>query len=204
MQKYLNLSDIELLTLMNSSNHAAFEVLYQRYWKYIKTIALKMTKNDDAVAKDLVQDTFLSLYEIKKEPGPGFFLKGYLSKIVRNKAINYLRGNKQADEYYNNFAAYEGESARAADAHLLMEEFVALIQHEIDQMPERMRTIFVLSRVVKLSRQEIANLLNIKEETVKNQLHKALARIRSVIKLLLILNLIQLLSQLSKLINFFS
>ncbi|RFM35014.1 RNA polymerase sigma factor [Chitinophaga silvisoli] len=202
MKKYLNLSDIELLTLMNSSNHAAFEVLYQRYWKYIKTIALKMTNNDDTVAKDLVQDTFLSLYEMKKVPDPGFFLKGYLYKIVRNKAINYIRENKRADEYYNSFAVSADESTPGADSELLTKELNALIQHEIDQLSEEIKKVFSLSREMELSRQEIATRLNKSEETVKNQIHKALVRIRSVIKLFLILYLILFLSQLIK--NFFS
>lgn len=202
MKKYINLSDIELLTLMNSSNHAAFEVLYQRYWKYIKTIALKMTNNDDTVAKDLVQDTFLSLYEMKKVPDPGFFLKGYLYKIVRNKAINYIRENKRADEYYNSFAVSADESTPGADSELLTKELNALIQHEIDQLSEEIKKVFSLSREMELSRQEIATRLNKSEETVKNQIHKALVRIRSVIKLFLILYLILFLSQLIK--NFFS
>ena len=52
------------------------------------------------------------------------------------------------------------------------------IASEVDKMPEKMRHIYLLSKEARLTNAEIASLLNLSNQTVKNQLHNALKRLR--------------------------
>lgn len=196
-----HLTDAELLNLINSSNDAAFKILYQRYWKPIRAFGLKMTRNNDVFIDDLVQETFISLYKIKKVPDAGFNLEGYLLRIIQRKVIDYLRKDKRKSECFDSLAAYANEPSGPADEDLIMKDFQELVRKGVDQMPERMKQVITMSGEQFLNKYEIAEALDISEETVKNQLYKGRKLLRSMLKLLLTYYFVLLLT---KVINFFS
>ncbi|WP_343670536.1 sigma-70 family RNA polymerase sigma factor [Chitinophaga sp.] len=204
MVAYTKLSDAELLNMINSSNDAAFKELYQRYWARIRAFALKMTRNNNIFVDDLVQETFISLYQIKKEPDAEFNLESYLFQIIRRKVINYLIRDKRKDECFNSLAAHVNELSEPTDADLILEELQELIQKGIDQMPDKMKQIFLMSRKRFLKRHQIAAELDISEETVKKQIYYGNKFLRSMLKLILTLYFVQFLLQLNKFFSFFS
>ena len=60
MQTYSAPSDVELLTLLKQGKHAAFEEIYNRYWKKLYTLAANKLE-DFSEAEDIVQQLFVSI-----------------------------------------------------------------------------------------------------------------------------------------------
>jgi RNA polymerase sigma-70 factor (ECF subfamily) len=196
-----HLTDAELLNMIDSSKDAAFKILYQRYWNSIRSFGLKMTRNNNVFIDDLVQDTFMALYKAKKEPDAISNLEGYLSRIIQRKVIDYLRKDERKNAYFNSLAAYASETTGWADENLIMKDFQELVRKGVDQMPEGVKQIMKMNNEQYMEKYEIAEALEISEETVKNQLYKGRKRLRSMLKLLLIYNIVMLLT---RIINIFS
>jgi len=201
MQVNTHLSDAELLNLINSSDNNAFTIVYQRYWERIRAFGLKMTRNNDVFIDDLVQDTFMSLYKIKKVPDAEFNLEAYLLRIIQRKVIDHLRKDKKQTKCFDSLAAYANEMTGPTDETLIMKEFQELVRKGVDQMPERMKQIIIMSVDQFKKNYEIATELDISKETVKNQRYKGRKLLRSMLKLLLTYYFVLLLT---KFINFFS
>ena len=128
-------------------------------------------------AEDLVQDVFFSLWEARHTLEVERSLKGYLYGMTRNRALKHLRRQRVRDKW-----AASGELRKAAPRVVLEQADDALQQKELEQsakeaineLPERRRQIFVLSRRHDLTYAEIAEALDISIKTVETQMSRAL------------------------------
>ncbi|WP_440134071.1 RNA polymerase sigma factor [Chitinophaga sancti] len=201
MRRYSQLKDLELYRIMlHNSDHAAFQELHNRYWEPVKTIAIRIAHNANHLyIDDMIQETFLALFTYAKDPDLVYNFRALLFAIAKNKMVDYLKKVEKRKSYIS-FADYETNSMadRSTDSDIIAKELDRIIEEIKAEMPAAMRKIFVLSREEKLDNDEIAYRLDISPETVKNQLHKALKRLR-IVKLVLIFCFLQLLRHLLKL-----
>lgn len=176
----------ELLSLIRSSDYAAFEELHRRYYKSLLTLAIKKIGDEDE-AYDLLQDMFIELWE-KRE---GFSIQNPLGNYLKNrlwfKLSGYFRSKGFKEKHFQNFSAFlktEQDRMPYLDALEIREmdhqyELVmSVINRTIEEMPDKMREVFLMSRSNKYSILEIAEVLNISPKTVKNQINIAMNRIR--------------------------
>src|SRR5690606_6245806 len=77
--------------------------------------------------------------------------------------------------------------ANDIEADMAIKDFYEKLNNGIEELPERCRLVFTLSRKEQLSTKEIANLLNIAPKTVENQLTIAIRRLRSTLGQLFLL-----------------
>jgi RNA polymerase sigma-70 factor (ECF subfamily) len=169
-------SDAELLDLLRDGDHAAFTVIYRRYFKLLYLHALKKT-GDEAQAEDVVQELFTILWQKRAEIN-STHLAAYLYTSIRNRIVDMYAKQQVADKYIRTLGDFADAYHENAD-HLVRErDLTAIIEKEIQAMPPRMREIFELSRKAHLSHQEIAEQLDISPNTVSVQLTKALHLLR--------------------------
>ncbi|RYF19450.1 MAG: sigma-70 family RNA polymerase sigma factor [Flavobacteriales bacterium] len=151
------IADGELLELTKQSSYPAFNELYQRYWKYLYTIAFRIP------------------------------LKNYLRTAMLYKLSNYFRTKGFQEKHFLNFQHFLEQSQNAdrsfdllttKESELEFEEMVELIYKTIDEMPDKMKEIFLMSRSEQYSIIEIAEKLGLSPQTIKNQISKAFSRIR--------------------------
>jgi RNA polymerase sigma-70 factor (ECF subfamily) len=137
---------------------------------------LRYVKDSD-IAREIVQDSFVNLWEKRDSIDLSKPVKSYLSTTVRNKCLNYLRDHKKfstdllALEHLTYETGYETD-------HLVESEIRDQIAVAIAELPEKCREIFVLSRVQHLKYQQIADQLRISVKTVETQMSKALQHMR--------------------------
>lgn len=171
-----------LISDLNNREVKAFEVLFFKYHGRLVLFALKFT-NDLPVAKDIVQDVFLSLWEksgeIKVSP------KAYLFQAVKNNALNYLRHLKidpgvQLEAEYKIAAAERMEYFTFNDPyHSLIElELEQKIENVINSLPKKCLIVYNLSRKEHLKNKEIAEKLGISLKAVEKHISKALSVLR--------------------------
>ena len=135
---------------------------------------------DSGIAEDLGQEVFFELWKKRERLQIKTAVKAYLRRSATNKALNYLRDNKIVFTEEER-APQQLSKQVSAQQHIEKEELEQLIQVAIDQLPDRCRVAFNLSRFEHKSYQEIADLMGISIKTVENQIGKALKILREVV-----------------------
>ncbi|WP_161964015.1 RNA polymerase sigma factor [Chitinophaga flava] len=175
------LPDTALLERMQAYNDkAAFDELYRRYWEQLY-IAAYARLQQDADAKDCLQEVFVSLWNKRRElqiQGP---LGPYLHVALKYRILNHLRSNHNYQKHLDLFAAVPPAVFSRADDRLVLAEIQQIIQQTINAMPEKMREIYILSRQEQLSVREMADQLGVSQQTVKNQVSTALKRLKDAL-----------------------
>ena len=139
---------------------------------------MRISGGDNYWAEEIVQRTFVRLWEIHDQVSPDKLLTSYLCTIAKNLLMNVYQ--RQTVEYI--YAEYVLESSEEysdnADGELdgkLLEEYIDRLAEEL---PPSRKKIFVLSKRKHFTNKEIAVELNISESTVATQLSLALKFMR--------------------------
>ena len=150
-----------------------FEVLYDEYWeKLFKQVIRILPDEDDAV--DVVQQTFVDLWAIRERIPQINSLKSFLFIMARNLAFRRLKERLKSEQYRGYYASQYDTSVFATEQQVDFKELNTILESHIEQLPEKMKEVFLLSRQSNLSYLEIAQRLNISDKTVKKQINNAL------------------------------
>lgn len=149
-----------------------FEMVFKRLYVPLGMYALRIVDDIDD-AEDIVQGTFIGIWEQLQRGTEIENLKSYLYMSVRNRAINFLK-SKQVS-----FNIEEINSSDVSDEDIETSERDARIWKAIDNLPDRCREIFLMSKRDGMSNEEISEELNLSIQTVKNQMSKALKSLRN-------------------------
>lgn len=145
-----------------------FRALYLPLGMYAMRIV-----GDADIAEDIVQDAFMKILLQMDEGKEITDFKSYMYCSVRNECISYLRGKKETESL---------DSVPEIDEEVVDTSLRdAKIWRAIDALPEKCREVFLMSKRDGLSNEEIADELNISIKTVRNQITKALARLREAL-----------------------
>ena len=175
---YSNYSDQELLLLLQQDSIKAFNVIYARYSQPLYLYILSKMDAGEA-SKDVLQDLFTSLWERRQHLNVHESLKSYLYQSARHKIIDIYRKNstyrKYLQQLIEHFDVQPTGIADLVDTKARTQDVFDTINH----LPEKMKEIFILSRVEHLSVEQIATRLGLSPQTVKNQITKALKILRT-------------------------
>lgn len=176
--------DITISHLRNS-NEKIFEGIVTSYWGRLYKFSLLYVLNREA-AKEIVQDTFLSLWNKRKELKDDTDILTYLLVVNRNRCYNYLRAQKletidihelSESQLYQRSNTYvlEGDSPSI----LIAKDLKQTIETSLNKLPPKTKEIFLMSRIQGLQNKEIAEQKNITIKTVEFHINKTLKQLRS-------------------------
>jgi RNA polymerase sigma-70 factor (family 1) len=177
MSVYSAYSDQELTALMQEGDRTAYTEVYNRYWALLFRHGRKMLQ-DENEALDVVQDVFTMLWTKARELEVNVSLSSFLYSAVRNQILNMIKHSKIRDRYLNSIELFLDKGAFVTDDQVRYKEFAETIEAEIAKLPPKMRQVFEMSRKLGLSYNQIAVELNISDETVRKQMHRALKQLR--------------------------
>jgi RNA polymerase sigma-70 factor (ECF subfamily) len=155
----------------------AFENLFRTEFKGLCFFAMKYVK-DYETAREIVQDSFIRLWEKRDIIDTSKSVKSYLTTSIHNKCLNYLRDNRKFDNNLLQFEQLSEVSDGKTSDFLVEKELRKSIETAIDELPEKCREVFLLSRNENLKYHEIAVQLEISVKTVETQMSKALQHLR--------------------------
>jgi RNA polymerase sigma-70 factor (ECF subfamily) len=171
--------DQEWLHLLETDSDQAIDQLFRAYYSYVCKAVFKIIP-DSRTAEDIAQEVFMEIWRKRSRFQITTSLKAYLRRAAVNRSLNYIRDNKivfaQSDK-----AADIRVQLPKAETQLEVAELQQLIDESIDQLPDRCRLVFVLSRFESMTYKEIAEQLDISVKTVENQIGKALALLRQAL-----------------------
>lgn len=163
-------SEALLMQQIIKGNSIAFENLFRMYYQQLINYAIYFVK-ELSVAENTVQDIFLKIWINKINLSSGLVLKTYLYKAVRNRSIDYLRHLNVRDKCREDVCCYSCE--KSPEEILLEQERVDILFKEIEKLPHKCKTIFVLRSYKNFSYAEIAKNQNISKKTVEYHFLKA-------------------------------
>lgn len=181
----------EIVALVRRSQKGdldAFRQLYERFIQKILNYLYRMTGSKDE-ADDLAQDTFVLAYrKIGDLKNPERF-QSWIFRIAQNNVYQLYRGKKvhvesidqEESQELSDFQKLTTPLKSPEDA-VLTEELEQLITDVIQELPEKYRTVFILSAIEKLSYQEISNIVERSLASVKSDIHRARVIVRDRIK----------------------
>lgn len=172
-----SISNSELITMIRTDEREGFAQLYEQYWETLLKYVIRILPDEDE-ACDVVQETFLTLWELRNTIPKLKSIKAYLLVIARNLAFKQLRAKLANTDMIDFYTAQYADAYNSIDQHLESKELGVALEAEIQQLPVKMREVFLLSRQQHLSYKEISERLNISDKTVKKQIHNALKLLR--------------------------
>lgn len=172
--------DALLFSRIQASDSKVFEFIYHKYFELLCRYAYGFML-DRSLSEDMVNDSFLELWEKRVQIKINSSLKAYLLITVRNKSLNLIRRRKmernyQLEQVY--LEAFDKEVSDQLEKFLQMEALESKLNKAIENLPPQCREIFRLNRFSQLSYQEIADQMNLSVFTVKTQISRALKSLR--------------------------
>lgn len=153
-------------------NDSLYREAYEKHYEGLLHFAATIVAEEE-VAKDMVQEAFLSLLEKDLHFISEEALRSYLYTSVKHAALDYLK-HQEVENHYVESVLNEGN---AAWEESLDEEIYRLLFKAIDTLPDRCREIFLL-HLDGHSNQQIADRLQLSVLTVKTQNKKAMHLLR--------------------------
>lgn len=187
-------SDQDIINRIANSDVEAYELLFHRFYVELCRFSLKYVHNEE-VSEEVVQETFISLWEKRKTLNVHTSLKSYLYTAVKNNALNYLNSQFARQDFQRDFFENADLPVNTTQDALVFDELQVIVQKAITYLPEKCRIIYLMSRNTGMSYQEIANELGISIKTVEAQMGIALRKLREylnvhwdVLSILILLN----------------
>lgn len=178
----------ELLKRIKDGNEKAFQLVFNSYFPGLLAFTKEYVQ-DEEVAKNLIQESFLKLWEVKNELQNDSNIKAFLYQILRNKALNFLKAQKVRQKYEERLKYKYNESVLNYEAlHQLdfnsvtFKELSEIIEKVIQSLPPQCKKVFQLSRYESMKNREIADELGISVKAVEGQMSKALKKLREQLK----------------------
>lgn len=166
-------TDERLYQQIVAGNDRAYYELFERYWESLYAIGVKILK-DRELAKDVVQEVFLSFWENRGQK-PIQNVGGYLHRAAKFGALKALRDDKS--QFHDGVEIAE-EIGSHGHGTLDSEEFEQQIAQAIEQLPDRCKEVFKLSREEHLTNKEIAEKLDLSQRTVETHISNGLRILR--------------------------
>jgi RNA polymerase sigma-70 factor (ECF subfamily) len=169
--------ELLLIEKLKSGDPDSFSDIFSAYYKDLVFFAYSFT-HELSSAEDIVQDTFVKLWDDHEKLNVTVSLKSILLKTIQNKCIDWHRHRKIVNNsgtyIIDNSPLYEYDT----DNYVLRSELEEMIEKAIAILPEKFKEAFEMNRFEGLKYQEIANKLNVSVRTIEVRISKALELLR--------------------------
>jgi RNA polymerase sigma-70 factor, ECF subfamily len=186
-------SDEQLMLACQRGREEALDELYQRYYRPMLAFIYRLVQ-DRQMAEDLVQETFLRVYNNRLKWQPKSKFTSWLYRIARNLCIDEKR------RYWNRLVSMDSQFTtrdednpssfldRVEDVQNDARETLALtvdeelIKQAINQLSEEQREVILLNKYQGLTYIEIADILGVTPESIKQRAYRAHLKLRDILE----------------------
>lgn len=172
----------DLIERSRNGDAAAFEQLVIAHQGLALRVAHVVVR-DHAEAEDVTQDAFVKAYGALTRFKPGAPFRPWLLKIVRNEALNRVRGSKRRERLMLRTGSdpVSVGAAPSPETEVVSDDERARLLSAIDQLPDKYRSVLVHRYLLELSERDTATVLGIAPGTVKSRVSRGLDRLRGLL-----------------------
>jgi RNA polymerase sigma-70 factor (family 1) len=158
-----------------------YQEIFFKYYEPLCRYAFTLVKEQHS-CEDIVQETFLRVWEKKQNLIGSQELTWYLYTAIRNNCLSFLEKRQktvlgEVSSHEITETPYERPAANTKET-----DFDTLLKNALANLPPKCREVFVLSRVSGLTYKQISDSLGISIKTVENQMGKALKILRAYVR----------------------
>jgi RNA polymerase sigma factor (sigma-70 family) len=170
-------SDKALMLAAKSGNAEQFGVLFDRYHQRLFDFFYRLG-SDAASSEDLVQEVFLRMLKYRNTFRVDSEFRAWMYGIARTVRIDRFKGQRVEPPLADSLK----DSSNGPFRHVEEQERAALLQRALLQLPDDKRELLILARFHELKYEQIGNLLDVEEGTVKVRVHRAMVELREIVK----------------------
>lgn len=177
-----------LLERLKLGDEIAFKVIFRKYYSKLYYFIREFVPFDD-ISENIVQDTFFTLWNKRKELKDNSNLNAYLFTVAKNNCLYKLRDKRYRQKLFvaNSLDQNELEMNVAVLNNLdssayTFEEIEHIIEKTLEELPPQCKKVFILSRFEDRKNKEIAEELNISVKVVEKHISKGLKRFKESLK----------------------
>lgn len=162
----------ELVRRIKNEDDSAFEEFYYLFYPEIYRFIFRNTF-DTILTEEIAQETFIKFWEARDNLSIERYPKAYLFKIAKNLFINSLTRKRKL------YSLHEEFISKTLEVDHINEDMLEYdLRKAVLKIPEKCRLIFILNRFHNFKYAEIAEILDISLQTVKNHMSKAIQIIK--------------------------
>ncbi|NND72763.1 MAG: sigma-70 family RNA polymerase sigma factor [Rhodothermales bacterium] len=165
------MDDSLLVKAFQEGDEFAFVSLYNRYREGVYSFCTKMLL-DRELAADVLQETFLRVYENRHRLVKSESIRSWIYTIARNQCLNHLRRNKRTVPLTDD-VKLRASMSNSPISQLEKSEQIALVNMFLMELKFEYREVIVLREYQNLSYNEIAAISRSTLSSVKSRLFKA-------------------------------
>jgi RNA polymerase sigma-70 factor (ECF subfamily) len=171
----MNENDTVTLTTilaLKNGDVEAFRLIYQHFAPRLYGNLLRLVKSEE-IARELLQDIFLKIWEKHELIDPEKSLRAYLFQIAENQAYDFYRKAARNKKLQVKLTMAAIDTYSHVEETLISKEYHSLIQKAIDALPPRRQQIFRLCKIDGKSYEEVSLQLGISTSTIGDHIVKA-------------------------------
>lgn len=186
-----NQTDVQYWVQLKEGSEFALSKLVKKYFNLLQNYAYKFNQDRDFI-KDCVQEVFIEIWQRRDRINVPDSVKAYLMGSVRSKVFREISRQKinSSDaeiDLENNHLLLEN----SIEALLIEEESVSELEKKmkdsLEKLPQRQREVLYLQYYQNLSRDEIAQIMDINTQSVSNLTQRAYKALKDNWGLILII-----------------
>ncbi|MBE8719389.1 RNA polymerase sigma factor [Sphingobacterium pedocola] len=161
-----------LLLRLKNGDERAFEILYNNYKVRIAGNLFKLLKSDDLV-KEILQELFVKIWEVRTQIDPEKSFKSYLFRIAENLVHDYFRKVAKDRRLLNKIVASSSELYLHIEEDMLTKEDAQKLHEAINLMPPQRKMVFTLCKLEGKSYKEVEEIMGINVKTISSHMLQA-------------------------------
>ncbi|PWJ55016.1 RNA polymerase sigma-70 factor (ECF subfamily) [Dyadobacter jejuensis] len=173
-------NDTDFIQHLTLTEEHVFKDIYDRYWQKMYRLAQTKVGHSEN-AKEIVQEIFLDLWQRRKEVEIRE-IERYLFTSVKYKVLDYIKQEILRKRYIDFVVTNDSDIDCDSEQKIAFKELSTEIATGINQLPEKTKIIFEMSRMQFKSAEEISNVLNISTRTVEYHITQGLRLLRIYLK----------------------
>lgn len=161
-----------LLGRLAEGDAPAFTALYEKYSLKLYANIFRLVKSEDT-AKEILQELFLKIWELRAQIDPEKSFKSFLYKIAGNLVYDHFRKVSRDKRLSDNLLYLLEEEYSHSEESVIYNESLELLNMAINRLPEMRRRVYVLGKMEGKTYEEISAQLGISHSTISDHIVKA-------------------------------
>lgn len=174
-------NDEELKSLLAKGDTVTFKIIFDRYYSQLVYFASKFTGNVEQ-AEDIVMDVFSKFWDKRANCTTISKLSSFLFISTKNACVDYLRKEAQIPVLFQNLDAEVADYGAIMEGEEVFARLLQQVLDNIENLPNQCKIIFKLIYLQGKTTKDVAELLDLSVQSVRNQKARGLNLLRERIK----------------------
>jgi RNA polymerase sigma-70 factor (ECF subfamily) len=170
-----------VITELAKDNDSSLEELFNYYYPRLFNFSRSFLKIEEGI-DDILQEVFVKIWQNRKKKENSSTFNSYIFTITRNLLLNELRRRLNNQNIKEEVRKLSVASEYSLLEQIEYQDLKEMVDNIVNELPERQKEIFVLSRTEGLSHQEIAEKLKISTKTVEYHITLAVRFLKDKLK----------------------